>query len=277
MAVIWGVPYLLIRIAVRQLDPGVLVLARTAPVALLLSPLVSVRRQWVVLWRNLRWIAIFGVVEFGVPWYLMATSEKHITSSLTSLLICTVPLLSVVAQRVRRTEGHIARQRYLGLAVGALGVGLLVGLDLRGGSVTWMALMMVVCVGYTVGPIVLATKLRDVAGVTVVMGATAVVALGWVPWDVAHWPRHVSGETWLCIGILSIVCTAGAFLVFFELVKTVGATRATVVTYVNTAIAVVLGIIGLHEPLTVGIGLGFPLVIVGSIVATSSPREPVLA
>ena len=277
MALIWGIPYLLIRIAVRQLDPGVLVLARTAPVALLLSPIVSARHQWTVLWRNLRWIAVFGVVEFGVPWYLMATSEKHITSSLTSLLICTVPLLSVVAQRIRRTDGHIARRRYVGLAVGALGVGFLVGLDLRGGSLTWIALMMVVCVGYTVGPIVLATKLRDVAGVTVVMGATAVVAVGWVPWDVAHWPHHVSNETWLCIAVLSIVCTAGAFLVFFELIKAVGTTRATVVTYVNTAIAVVLGIIGLHEPLTVGIGVGFPLVIVGSIVATGAPREPVLA
>lgn len=275
MAIIWGIPYLLIRVAVRQLDPGVLVLARTAPAALLLVPFVMAQRQTSSLIKNFKWIAIFGVVEFGVPWYLMASAERHITSSLTSLLICCVPLFSVIGQRIRRTEDHVAPRRYAGLGIGAIGVAFLVGLDLRGGTITWIAMMMVVCVGYTIGPILLATKLKDVAGTTVVLGATAFVALCWIPWDLAHWPAHVSGETVTSVAVLSIVCTAGAFLVFFELIKEVGATRATVVTYVNTAIAVVLGIVGLHEPLTVGILVGFPLVIVGSVFATSSgaPRS----
>jgi len=271
MAVIWGIPYLLIRVAVRQLDPGVLVLARTAPAALLLAPLVVAQKQLPSLLLHLKWIAVFGVVEFGVPWYLMATAEKHITSSLTSLLICCVPLFSVIAQRVRRTEGRVTPRRYFGLGIGALGVAFLVGLNLKGGTITWIALMMAVCVGYTIGPILLATKLKDVAGPTVVMGATAVVALCWIPWDLAHWPAHVNGETWSCAAVLSVVCTVGAFLAFFELIKEVGATRATVVTYFNTAIAVVLGIVALHEPLTVGILIGFPLVITGCIFATSSP------
>jgi drug/metabolite transporter (DMT)-like permease len=275
MAVIWGIPYLLIRVAVRQLDPGVLVFARTAPAALLLLPLVIYQKQLPTLWKNFKWIAIFGVVEFGVPWYMMATSERHITSSLTSLLICCVPLFSVIGQRIRRTEGYVAPRRYLGLGIGAVGVAFLVGLDLRGGTITWIALMMVVCLGYTIGPILLATKLKHVPGPTVVLGATSFVALCWIPWDVYHLPKHVSAETWNSVAVLSIVCTAGAFIVFFELVKEVGATRATVVTYVNTAIAVVLGIVGLHEPLTAGIIVGFPLVIIGCVFATSS-REPVL-
>src|ERR1700691_1057143 len=92
MAVIWGLPYLLIRVAVRQLDPGVVVFLRTAPAALLLTPLVIVRKQWNALRENIGWIAVFGIVEFGVPWFLMSTAEEHITSSLTSLLICCVPL-----------------------------------------------------------------------------------------------------------------------------------------------------------------------------------------
>ncbi len=273
MAVIWGLPYLLIRVAVRHLDPGVLVLLRTAPVAVLLAPIVLVQRQFDVLWRNLRWIAIFGVVEFGIPWYLMSTAERHITSSLTSLLICGVPLLAVVSQRIRRTEEHISRRRLLGLAIGAIGVALLVGLDLRGGSFVWIAFMFVVCLGYTIGPIILATKLADVPGPVVVVGATAVVSLAWVPWDVAHWPTHISAETWVSVAVLSIVCTAGAFLIFFELIKEVGATRSVVVTYFNTAIAVVLGVIGLHESLTAGIIVGFPLVLIGCIFATSSSRQ----
>jgi drug/metabolite transporter (DMT)-like permease len=276
MAVIWGIPYLLIRVAVRQLDPGVMVLFRTGPAALLLMPIVVAQGQFSVLVRNFKWIATFAVVEFGIPWYFMATAERHISSSLTSLLICCVPLLAVLVQRLRRTDERISRQRYFGLGIGALGVALLVGLDLRGGSITWIALMMIVVLGYCIGPIILATKLSQVPGVVVVAGATALVAVCWLPWAIVHWPKHISGETFSCMGVLSVVCTATAFLVFFELVKEVGSSRSVVVTYFNTAIAVVLGVIGLHETLTAGIIFGFPLVLVGCIFATSRPKESAL-
>lgn len=273
MAVIWGIPYLLIRVAVRQLDPGVLVFGRTLPAALMLLPLIASRGQLPLLRRNFFWIATFAVVEFGVPWFLMSTSEKHITSSLTSLLICAVPLFAVVAQRIRRTEDHINARRLVGLAVGALGVAFLVGLDLHGGSLKWISLMMIVGLGYTIGPIILVTKLAHVPGPVVVAGATSFIALCWVPWSIVHWPQHISGETWSCVAVLSVVCTAGAILTFFELVKEVGSTRSVVVTYFNTAIAVVLGIAILNEPLTAGIMVGFPLVLVGCILATSSNRS----
>jgi drug/metabolite transporter (DMT)-like permease len=130
-------------------------------------------------------------------------------------------------------------------------------------------------VGYTIGPAILATKLKDVAGPAIVMGATTVVSLAWMPWALTHWPHTVSTETWECVAVLSLVCTAAAFLVFFELVKEVGPSRSVIVTYFNTAIAVALGIIGLHEPLTVGIMVGFPLVIAGCVIATSAPRPAV--
>lgn len=269
MAVIWGIPYLLIRVAVRQLDPGVLVFSRTAPVAVLLLPLVVARGQMSMLLRNFKWIAAFALIEFGVPWFFMATAERHITSSLTSLLICCVPLFAVVAHRLMGRHEQISRRRYVGLIVGALGVLMLVGLDLNGGSITWIGMMLIVCLGYTVGPMILAQRLDHVPGIAVVAGATAIVAIGWTPWTIVHWPAHVSSETMSSVVVLSIVCTAGAFLVFFQLVKEVGSTRSVVVTYVNTGIAVVLGVVGLNEPLTMGIVVGFPLVLIGSIYATS--------
>ncbi len=275
MAVIWGIPYLLIRVAVRHLDPGVMVFLRTGPAALLLMPIVVAQGQFSLLLRNFRWIAAFAIIEFGIPWYFMATAERHISSSLTSLLICCVPLLAVLVQRLRRTEEHITRQRYFGLGIGAIGVALLVGLDLRGGSLTWIAMMMIVILGYCVGPILLATKLSHVPGVVIVAGATALVAICWLPWAIVHWPEHISGETFSCMAVLSVVCTATAFLVFFELVKEVGSSRSVVVTYFNTAIAVVLGVIGLHETLTSGIVFGFPLVLIGCIFATSRPKGAV--
>ena len=273
MAVIWGIPYLLIRVAVRGLDPGVLVFWRTAPAGLLMLALVAHQRQFQVLRDNLKWILVFGVIEFGVPWYLMATAEKHITSSLTSLLICCVPLMAVVAQLIRRTEERIAPRRLAGLGVGALGVAFLVGLDLGGGSIKWIGLMLAVCVGYTIGPIILATKLPHVPGYVIAAGATSFVALCWTPWAYVHWPHHISGETWSCVAVLSLVCTAGALIVFQKLVQAIGASRSVGVTYFNTAIAVVLGIVFLSEPLTAGIIVGFPLVLIGSIFATSRRAE----
>ncbi len=269
MSVVWGIPYFFIRIAVRQLDPGVLVLGRTAPAALVLIPLVLRGHHLSAVRRHLGWIAAFAFVEFGIPWYLMATAERHISSSLTSLLIAAVPLISVVVQLLRRNGERFAPRRYSGLLVGAAGVILLVVSGAHSGSLRWIGLMMVITLGYTFGPMILATKLADVPGVAVVAGATAMVAIAWTPWAIAHWPRHVNGETLSSVAILSLICTAGAFLIFFELVKEVGSTRGVVVTYTNTAIAVVLGIAFLHEPLTSAIAVGFPLVLLGSILATA--------
>ncbi len=273
MAVLWGIPYLLIRVAVRQVDPGVLVLGRTAPACLLLVPVVTHQRAWGALTRNIRWIVVFGVVEFGVPWYFMSSAERHISSSLTSLMICAVPLFSVAAGRLTGHHERVTPRRWLGLLAGAIGVALLVGLDLSGGSLTWISLMLIVCAGYALGPIILATKLHDVPGPAVVCGATGVVALGWVPWDLLHWPTRVNAETLASIATLTVLCTAGAFLVFFELIKEVGSSRSVVVVYSNTAIAVLLGVVGLHEAFTAGIALGFPLIVVGSYLATSVARE----
>lgn len=272
MAVLWGIPYLLIRVAVRQLDPAVLVLFRTAPAALLLAPVVVHQRAWPALIKNFKWIVVFGVVEFGIPWYFMSTSERHINSSLTSLIICAVPLFSVGASRFTRSHEPIGARRLTGLVAGAVGVALLVGLDLKGGSITWIGLMLLVCVGYSIGPIILATRLHDVPGPAVVCGATGVVALGWIPYDVFHWPTRISGETWMSVGVLSVFCTVGAFLVFFELIKEAGSSRSVVVVYSNTAIAVLLGVVGLHEPFTLGIAVGFPLIVLGSYLATSVAR-----
>ncbi len=269
MSVVWGIPYFFIRIAVRQLDPGVLVLGRTAPAALILIPVVLRGHHVAAVRRHLGWIAAFAFVEFGIPWYLMATAERHISSSLTSLLIAAVPLFSVVVQLLRRDGERFAPRRYGGLLVGAAGVILLVVSGVHSGSLRWIGLMMVIAIGYTFGPMILATKLADVPGVAVVAGATAMVAIAWTPWAIVHWPQHVNGETLSSIAILSLICTASAFLIFFELVKEVGSTRGVVVTYTNTAIAVVMGIAFLHEPLTSAIAVGFPLVLLGSILATA--------
>ncbi len=275
MAVIWGIPYLLIRVAVRQLDPGVMVLLRTAPASLLLAPIVIARRQIPVLLANARWIIVFAVVEFGIPWYCMSTAEKHISSSLTSLLICCVPLFAVlVAARTTHRRTHLAtslpRTRHRRRRRGA---------SRRTRPARWVdhvdrpdddRLSRLLLRSDDPGDEVGARARRRRGGRRHRVRRALLDPVG----ASSHWPTHVSGETWSCMAVLSVVCTATAFLVFFELVKEVGSSRSVVVTYFNTAIAVVLGIVGLHEALTAGILLGFPLVLVGCILATSRSKVP---
>jgi len=273
MAVLWGIPYLLIRVAVREITPGILVFGRTAPAALLLLPLVIHRRQFRLIIENAWWILVFGVVEFGVPWFFMGTAERHITSSLTSLIICGVPLVSIVFARYTSAHEPLHLKRLTGLLIGAAGVALLVGLDVGHGSGPWIVVMGIVCLGYASGPLVLSTKLSQVPGPAVVCGATAMVALGWLPYAATHWPHHLATETWLSVATLSVFCTATAFLVFFALIKDIGSSRSLVVVYANTGIAVALGIIFLREPLTLGIIMGFPLIVAGSYLATTTAPQ----
>ncbi len=269
MAVLWGIPYLLIRVAVRNIDAGVLVFGRTAPASLLLLPFVLRQGHFRAIVRNIGWIFAFGVVEFGIPWFCMSTAEKHITSSLTSLIICAVPLISLVAARFTSAREDHNPRRLFGILCGIVGVVLLVGLDLGHGSAPWLGLMAIVCVGYAVGPLILSTKLMHVPGPAVVCGATGLVALCWLPFALTHLPTHIYAETWWSVATLSIACTAGAFLTFFELIKEAGSSRSLIVIYSNTAIAVLLGILFLREPLTLGIVFGFPLIALGSYLGTS--------
>lgn len=277
LSVLWGIPYFMIRIAVRQLDPATLVFARTFPAALLLIPLALQQRAFSSLRGKWRWLIGFSIIEFGVPWFLMGSAEKHLSSSLTGLLVAAVPLGSITLTKLLHPSETIHARRLVGLLIGTVGVVVLVGLDLSGGSWLWVAAMLLVVVGYASGPMILALKLNEASGLAVVAASVSIVALGYLPWGATHWPAHLKIETWLSIGGLSLLCTVAAFLVFFALVQEVGPSRGTVITYFNTAIAVLLGTAVLHESLTTGIIIGFPLIVLGSIFATSAPTSAQLS
>jgi len=269
LSVIWGVPYFMIRIAVRQLDPATLVFARTLPAALVLLPVAINRRVLPSLRPVWRWVALYTVVEFGIPWLLMGSAERHLSSSLTGLIVASVPLVSVAIAKFLHPHVVIGTRRLVGLGIGTLGVITLVGLDISGGSWIWVAAMLVVVAGYASGPMVLSLKLHDVSGLAVVSTSIAAVAVAYLPWGVTHWPTHLRPETWGAVAVLAFVCTAGGFLFLFASVKENGPSRTVVVTYFNTAVAVALGTAGLHEPLTAGLIIGFPMIVVGSVFATS--------
>jgi drug/metabolite transporter (DMT)-like permease len=269
MCVIWGVPYLLIRVAVGELSPVTLVFLRTGVAALILLPLVVVRGGLRPIGNRWPALIVFAGVEIAVPWVFLSSAEQHITSALAGLLISAVPLVGVVIATALGNREHLGVASLSGLLLGLVGVALIVGFDLRASGATPLLEMAFVVVGYALGPAVLARYLSGVPSVTVIGVALAVCALGYAPAAALQWPHSTPHLSVLgAVAVLAVVCTALAFLLFFALIAEIGPVRATVITYVNPAVAAILGAVVLHEDLTLAMGLGFVLVLAGSTLAT---------
>jgi drug/metabolite transporter (DMT)-like permease len=261
MCVIWGIPYLLIRVAVSEISPVMLVFARTSIGALILMPIVIARGG--LRGIGARWIPLlaFAAAEVGLPWVFLFSAEQHISSSLAGLLISSVPLIGN-----RERMGPLAIG---GLALGVAGVVAIVGLDFRASDATALVQMAVVAVGYALGPAILGRYLKGVPSVSVIGISLAACALAYTPLAVSQWPTAMpSPWVLVSVGVLAVVCTAVAFLLFFELIAEIGPVRSTVITYINPAVAALLGIAILRERFTLGMGIGFVLVLAGSVLAT---------
>jgi len=276
MCVIWGVPYLMIRVAVRELAPVTLVFFRTGLAALLLIPFALYRgdlRPLRVLWLPL---LAYSVVEVAVPWVLLARAETKLTSSLTGLLIAAVPLVGAVVVALTGDRERQGSRRWLGLLVGLGGVVALVGLDVSQVNGVALVEVFLVAVCYAVGPIILSRSLGGAPALGVVAASLVISALIYAPLAVTHLPGSTpsSHVVWSVVG-LALVCTALAFLVFFALIGEVGPVRATVITYVNPAVAAVVGVAVLGEHVSAGMLVGFALILGGSVLATGRGPEPV--
>ncbi len=269
MCVIWGIPYLLIRVAVAEITPAMLVFIRTSVAALILLPLVIRRGGWDQVVRSWPVLLVFAAVEVGGPWFFLSSAEQHISSALAALLISAVPLVGVVIATVGGNREHLEIASLSGLLLGIVGVASIVGFDLRASDATALVEMALVVLGYAAGPAILSRYLVRVPSVTVIGMALALCAVGYAPVAAVQWPREIPSPPVLgAVAVLAVVCTAIAFLVFFALIAEIGPVRATVITYINPAVAAVLGVAVLHEAFNVGMGLGFVLVLTGSVLAT---------
>ncbi len=268
MSVIWGMPYLLIRIAVRDVSPPTLIFLRTAPAALVLLPVALRRGALGAVRRHLGWILAYTVAELGVPWLFVSRAEVDLTSSLTGLLIATVPLTGAVLYALLGVE-RLDLRRVAGLLVGFGGVAVLVGADLHAVDLGAVVEVVVPAMGYAVGPLIISRKLADLPGLGVITASLLMAGVAYAPWGLTHWPTRWTAESAASVAGLALITTALAFVLFFELILEVGPSRSTVITYVNPAVAILLGVVVLGEPFTVGIALGFPLILAGSWLATS--------
>lgn len=272
MSVIWGIPYLFIKIAVKELDPAVVVFARVGIAALVLLPIAiqqgalrKLRTRWFIL-------AALACIQIVVPFLLISYGEQHIASSLTSLLIAADPLL-VVLFALRLDPGErVNGLRMLGLLIGMIGVITLLGLDVGGDSQRLLGavLVLLATIAYAISALLVkrpAISALPSLGVATVECITTTILL--IPLAAIRWPaRFPSLQVVISLLILGLICTALAYVLYFNLIAEVGASRATVITYVNPAISVFLGVILLGEPLNLPIILGFLLIILGSWFST---------
>jgi drug/metabolite transporter (DMT)-like permease len=271
MCLIWGIPYLLIRVAVRDLDPAVLVLGRTAIGALLLVPLALWRgelRPVLPWWKPL---LVFAAIEIAIPWVLLSSAERRLSSSFTGLTIAAVPLVGAVVTRERLGAWSVG-----GLFLGLAGVAALLGLDFGALSTVGVLEIGGVVLGYAIGPIVLSRYLRGLPSLGVIAAALAVTAVAYIPIAAFALPASAPPAKVVgCVVALAVICTALAFVVFFALIEEIGPVRATVITYVNPAVAAVLGVAILGEHVTAGMGVGFALILAGSVLAARRPAPAV--
>ncbi len=280
VSVIWGVPYLFIKIAVDELSPSVVAWSRLAIAAVVLLPLawrLGALRGLAARWRIL---TVFAAVEMAIPWQLLGFGEVRVSSSLTAILIAAVPLfVALLALRFDHAERPTAT-RLAGMLIGLAGVAALVGIDLGGKSDALLgaAAILLVAFFYAIGPMIVKRRLSDVDPLGPVAASVAIGTLLVTPFALADLPDSMpSADTLVSLGVLGLFCSALAFLFFFRLIAEVGPGRATVITYVNPVVALALGVAVLDESVTTGVIVGLLLILAGSWLATDGRVPPGLA
>ena len=266
----WGIPYFFIKIAVEDFSTFSIVLIRVLIGAAVLVPLALKQGALLLAIKHWRWVLAFAFLEMVGPWWLITEAERYISSGLTGLLIATVPFFAVIIASFLGDKSVWHPKTITGLLLGFAGVAALVGIDSVSGFVDpiWVGAVILASVGYALAPALIAHKIGFVPTAGVI--SLSMVFVGFIylipaslalPQEIAAGPAI---ESWIALIVLGVVCSAVAFVIFFALIKEIGAARATLITYLNTLVALVLGIVFLGEPITPGLLIGLPLVLVGS-------------
>src|SRR5258708_25887933 len=237
MGVIWGVPYLLIKVAVGGVPVPVLVVAGVGMGGGLLLPVAVRRRQLGALRPHWRWLAAFAVVEIITPWLLLSEAERRLSSSLSGLLVAAVPIIVVAGARLTGGTERLTAIRWTGLLAGLGGVALLAGPTAAGGDALSIIEVLLVAGRYATGPLIASRKLGDLPPLGMTAACLGLAALGYAPLAALTSPSAgPSGRVLAALAGLAVVCTAAAFLLFFRLIAEVGPARAGAITSTNPPI-----------------------------------------
>jgi drug/metabolite transporter (DMT)-like permease len=278
VAVLWGVPYFFIKVAVEEMSAGFVAWSRVAMAALILLPIAY--RRGALRGLPLRWLAAFAIVEITIPFPMIAFGEEHLSSSLTAILIAAVPLfVAALALRFDHSE-RPTPTRLVGMLIGLAGVAGLVGIDVAGSSAELVGALAILLAafGYACGPMIVKRQFAEADPIGPIAGALGLASLFLLPAGMAGLPTESpSGDAVASVLVLGFVCTAIAFLFFFRLITEVGPGRATIITYVNPVVALALGVAILDESVTTGTVVGLLLILAGSWLSTDGRLPPGLA
>jgi drug/metabolite transporter (DMT)-like permease len=280
---LWGIPYLFIKVAVDPdggFSPAIVVCLRTAIGAAILLPWAIRQKTLGDAIRGIRYVAPYAVLEMIGPWILIGTAEQKISSGLAGLLVASVPIWATIFASLKGDKTVWQRKRLFGIAIGFVGLVLVVGIEsIKGGSDPISILMVLVAsIAYAYAVMFVQSGLPGVSGVAINGVAMLITAIFYLPFTVVQWPSHHINQSaiWSVVA-LGIFSSGIAFAIFFVLVDIIGVARASLVTYLNTAFAVLLGVIILGEPITTGIIIGLPLVLLGSYLASRKSEAKINA
>jgi drug/metabolite transporter (DMT)-like permease len=271
LCVIWGLPYFFIKLAVAEMAPVVVAWGRIAVGALVLLPIAWRRGGLRGLGAHKRAVFAFALVELVIPFVLLSVGEQWVSSSLTGILIATVPLIVLILSPLFGIQEQLGARRLVGLLIGLSGVIVLLGLDSVSGPSGWtgVACVMGATLCYACGALIIQRYLAAVDGMGAVAAGLGVATLVLLPAALYWAPVHVPAiRALIYIAILGAVCSALALSLFFYLIAHLGAARTAVVTYINPAVAALLGVVVLHESFGKGAVLGLALILLGSWLGT---------
>ncbi len=274
--IVWGIPYFFIKIAVQDFSVPTIIFVRTAIGALVLVPIALRRKAFLPALKKWKTVLAFATFEMIGPWWLINSSENgHINSGLAGLLVATVPFFAMAIGYFYLGDKTAAHPKnVMGLVFGFAGIILLVGIDAltQNLEVVWVGAMILAALGYAVAPAIASKTAPNVEMVGILSLSMAFSALVYaVPAalnPLAPGVTMPTVESWVSLAILGAVCSALAFVLFFALIREVSYSRSTLITYANTAVAILIGVAFGSEPFTVGMAVGLPLVAVGSYFAS---------
>jgi drug/metabolite transporter (DMT)-like permease len=276
LGVVWGLPYFFIKVALVDIPPADVAWGRVALGALVLLPIAWKKGALRSIAAHKGAVVAFAFAELVGPFFLISLGESWISSSLAGILVATLPLIIILLSPVFGLREPLGTRRVVGLVVGFVGVVVLLGIGSLHGLRAWAGVgcLLLATVGYAFGSMIVQKHLADtdeLGALAVSLGIASLVLL-----PVALWaaPSHVPAPLSLfCVGVLGIVCTALALQLYFYLIGRAGAARAAVITYINPAIAALLGVGVLHEVFGPASALGLGMILLGSWLATSRERE----
>ena len=275
---IWGVPYFFTEFALASFSTQSIIWLRVTVGALVLIPLALRSGDLKKAIKYWPFVLAFAFIEMVGPWFLIPEAQRSVSSGLASLIITTVPFFGILIVGLRGDKSVWHPKTLLGLILGGIGVIGLIGIDVLRDNLELLPILMLLlaALGYSIAPIIVADKLRDVPMFAVIALSLAMVSVIYAIPAAITLPSEIpqaSLESWIGVLSLGILTTAIAFVVFFTLVKEIGPARAELIVFVNVAVAVLLGVLVLGEPFTIGMMFGFPLIIFGSYLAIKQRQQ----